>query len=106
VTSGEIDLIARRGRVLAAIEVKARDSTAVADASISHHQRRRIARALAHFVATRPALAGLAPLRRDAGGAATAAAAHHRRLAGRVMSRPCHGVATKQPLRRRDITPQ
>jgi putative endonuclease len=45
--------------VLAAIEVKARDSIVVANASILHHQRRRIARALAHFVATRPALAGL-----------------------------------------------
>ena len=59
VKSGEIDLIARRGRVLAAIEVKARDSIAAANASISRHQRRRIARALAHFMATRPALAGL-----------------------------------------------
>jgi putative endonuclease len=59
VKSGEIDLIARRGRAVAAIEVKARDSIAVANASFSHQQRRRIARALAHFVATRPALVGL-----------------------------------------------
>jgi putative endonuclease len=59
VKSGEIDPIARRRRVLAAIEVKARDSITVVNASISHHQRRRIARVLAHFVATRPALAGL-----------------------------------------------
>jgi putative endonuclease len=58
VTSGEIDLIARRGRVLAASELKARNSIAVANASILHQQRRRIARALAHFVATRPAPAG------------------------------------------------
>jgi putative endonuclease len=60
VKSGEIDLVARRGRVLAAIEVKARDSIAAASGSISHRQRRRIVRALAHFVATRPDLAGLA----------------------------------------------
>jgi putative endonuclease len=59
VKSGEIDLVARRGRVLAAIEVKARDSIAAASGSISHQQRRRIARALAHFIATRPDLAGL-----------------------------------------------
>jgi putative endonuclease len=59
VKSGEIDLIARRGRVLAAIEVKARDSLAAANESISPKQRRRIARALAHFVASQPELAGL-----------------------------------------------
>jgi putative endonuclease len=59
VPSGEIDLIARRGRVLAAIEVKARRSIASASESVSPRQRRRIGRALAHFVAMRPALAGL-----------------------------------------------
>ncbi|HET7594339.1 MAG TPA: YraN family protein [Stellaceae bacterium] len=61
VPSGEIDLIARRGRVLAAIEVKARPSVAVASESISARQRRRVARALEHFLAMRPELAGLAP---------------------------------------------
>jgi putative endonuclease len=59
VPSGEIDLIARRGRVLAAIEVKARDSLAAASESISSRQRRRIARALGHFLAQRPDLAQL-----------------------------------------------
>ncbi len=57
--SGEVDLIARRGRMLAAIEVKARDSLATAAASISTRQRRRIARALDHFLALRPDLARL-----------------------------------------------
>jgi putative endonuclease len=56
VKSGEIDLIARRGRVLAAIEVKARQSLGAASEAISAQQRRRIARALDHFLALRPEL--------------------------------------------------
>jgi putative endonuclease len=59
VTAGEIDLIARRGAVLAAIEVKARTTIAAAGEAVSARQRRRVARALAHFLATRPDLAGL-----------------------------------------------
>src|SRR5260370_31315990 len=61
VPSGEIDLIARRGRVLAAIEVKARASLATASESVSARQRRRGAPALQHFLAPRPELAGRAP---------------------------------------------
>jgi putative endonuclease len=60
VPSGEIDLIARRGAVLAAIEVKARGTLATASESLTLRQRRRIARALEHFLARRPDLAGLA----------------------------------------------
>jgi putative endonuclease len=60
VPAGEIDLIARRGRVLAAIEVKARESVAAASESLTPRQRRRIARALEHFLMQRPDLAGLA----------------------------------------------
>ena len=60
VPSGEIDLIVRRGRVLAAVEVKARADLAAAGESVSPRQRRRVARALDHFIALRPELAGLA----------------------------------------------
>lgn len=61
VPSGEIDLIARRGGVLAAIEVKARPDLVIAGESVSPRQRRRVARALEHFLALRPDLARLAP---------------------------------------------
>jgi putative endonuclease len=60
VKSGEIDLIARRGAVLAAVEVKARSDLATAGESLTPRQRRRIARALEHFLVQRPDLAGLA----------------------------------------------
>ena len=59
VPSGEIDLIARRGAVLAAIEVKARDSLATASESLTLRQRRRIARALEHFLLMHPELSRL-----------------------------------------------
>jgi putative endonuclease len=59
VAAGEIDLIARRGGVLAAIEVKARATPAAAGEAVSSQQRRRVARALEHFLATRPDLATL-----------------------------------------------
>jgi putative endonuclease len=59
VPSGEIDLIARRGRVLVAVEVKARAAFDTAADSISAHQRRRIVRALEHFLARHPHLRAL-----------------------------------------------
>ncbi|HVA16069.1 MAG TPA: YraN family protein [Stellaceae bacterium] len=57
---GEVDLIARRGGVLAAIEVKARGDFDRAGESLTPRQRRRITRALAHFLGRRPDLALLA----------------------------------------------
>jgi putative endonuclease len=57
--AGEIDIIARRGEVLAIVEVKARATAADAASAIPPKQRRRIARAAAAFLLTRPELAGL-----------------------------------------------
>ncbi|RJF89785.1 YraN family protein [Oleomonas cavernae] len=58
---GEIDLVARRGGVVAFIEVKRRDGwTAAADA-VSLRQRQRIGRAAAFFLAQHPGLASLQP---------------------------------------------
>ena len=58
--SGEIDIIARRGRVLAIIEVKARSVLAAAAGALSPRQRRRVARAADAFLLSRPDLADLA----------------------------------------------
>ena len=52
---GEIDLIARRGRVLAFVEVKARSAEDAAAEAVTPGQRRRIARAAAWWLARRPA---------------------------------------------------
>lgn len=59
VPAGEIDLIARRGRVLAHVEVKARPSLEAARAALTPRQRRRIERAAEAFLQRRPDLAGL-----------------------------------------------
>ncbi|MCP5366650.1 MAG: YraN family protein [Hyphomicrobiales bacterium] len=56
---GEIDIAARRGRVLAVVEVKARQDPQAAAESLGPRQRRRIRRAALALVAARPALAGL-----------------------------------------------
>jgi putative endonuclease len=58
--SGEIDILARRGGVLAIIEVKSRRDLASAAASVLPRQRRRIARAASAFLLVRPDLAELA----------------------------------------------
>lgn len=55
--SGEIDIVARRGQVLAFIEVKARDDLDAAAASLSQRQRRRISRAASALLSARPELA-------------------------------------------------
>jgi putative endonuclease len=56
---GEIDIIARRRGVVAAIEVKARDTFDEAVTAVTPRQRRRIARAFAQFLAGRRHLAAL-----------------------------------------------
>jgi len=57
--SGEIDILARRGGVLAIIEVKSREDVASAALAVLPRQRRRIARAASAFLLTRPDLAEL-----------------------------------------------
>lgn len=57
---GEIDLIVRRGGIIAAVEVKARTDLDAGCAAVAPRQQRRIARALVHFLAGRPDLAPLA----------------------------------------------
>lgn len=56
---GEIDIVARRGRILAMVEVKARDDLATAVEAVDRRQRRRILRAAGAFLAMRPACAAL-----------------------------------------------
>jgi putative endonuclease len=57
--AGEIDIVARRGRVLAIVEVKSRAAVAVAANALAPRQRRRIARAAEALLLSRPDLAGL-----------------------------------------------
>lgn len=57
---GEIDVIARRGRVLVAVEIKARARLEDALEAVTLRQRRRIERALAQFVARNRRLSALA----------------------------------------------
>jgi len=54
---GEIDLVARRGRTLALVEVKARADLQTAQGAIGPRQRRRIERAAASFLQRHPTLA-------------------------------------------------
>jgi putative endonuclease len=57
--AGEIDLVARRGKILAIIEVKSRGAVAEAANALTPRQRRRIARAAQALTISRPDLAGL-----------------------------------------------
>jgi putative endonuclease len=65
VSGGEIDLIARRGSLIAFVEVKARGDLDAAAAAISATKRRRIARAARVWLARNPWAASLS-LRGDA----------------------------------------
>jgi putative endonuclease len=65
VSGGEIDLIGRRGDVIAFVEVKARGDLNVAAEAISATKRRRIARAARVWLSRNPWAAGLT-LRGDA----------------------------------------
>ena len=56
---GEIDLVARRGRILAFIEVKVRPSQAEGVEAITPRQQARIARAAGWFLNARPDFAAL-----------------------------------------------
>jgi len=60
VAVGEVDILAWRGSALAAIEVKARGDRDLATEAVSPRQRRRIERAVGHFLVRRPDLARLA----------------------------------------------
>jgi len=55
---GEIDIIAHRGNVIVAVEVKARASLSAAADAINLRQRSRIARALSDFLARNANYAG------------------------------------------------
>lgn len=56
---GEIDILARKGNVLALIEVKLRRDAGLAGGALLPQQRRRLLRALSHYLKTRPELGGL-----------------------------------------------
>ncbi|MSP42866.1 MAG: YraN family protein [Alphaproteobacteria bacterium] len=56
---GEIDIVAQKGRLIAAVEVKARPSLEKALESVSLRQQRRIARTLLYFQTRCPSLCGL-----------------------------------------------
>ncbi|MDH3235925.1 MAG: YraN family protein [Alphaproteobacteria bacterium] len=56
---GELDIVARKGRVLAFIEVKARADLTLAAESITARQRQRVERAAGAYLAAHPALARL-----------------------------------------------
>ena len=56
---GEIDLIVRRGGLVAAVEVKARATATDAAEALGPHQRRRVAQAFDYWLAMKPALGTL-----------------------------------------------
>jgi len=87
VPSGEIDLIARCGKVVAAIEVKARADRDVAAESLQARQRAHRPRLRAFSARAARACRCRSALRRDAGGVAPSAAPFDRCLAARRLNR-------------------
>lgn len=63
--AGEIDIVARRGGLLAFVEVKQRDRLDQAAEAVTRHQRRRVESAARSFLAAHPHLSALT-LRFDA----------------------------------------
>ena len=58
---GEIDIVAKKGKIIAFIEVKARADLDRAAESVSAQQRQRLLRGAEAYLAARPALAHLSP---------------------------------------------
>lgn len=58
--AGEIDLLAMRGNMLVAVEVKARKSMAECESSITPHKQAKIMRAMEGLMASHGKIAGLA----------------------------------------------
>ena len=58
---GEIDIVAKRGGVIAFVEVKARANLDHAALALSHRQRERLLRGAEAYLAARPRLAHLSP---------------------------------------------
>ena len=56
---GEIDIVARRGDLVAFVEVKARRDRRLALESVTEHQQKRVRRAAEMFIGAHPALAAL-----------------------------------------------
>lgn len=57
--AGEIDMVVRRGRVIALVEVKARGASGRAAEALTPRQQQRLQRAAAHFLGRNPALSNL-----------------------------------------------
>ena len=57
--AGEIDMVVRRGRVIALVEVKARGASGRAVEALTPRQQQRLQRAAAHFLGRNPALSNL-----------------------------------------------
>ncbi|MRG70730.1 YraN family protein [Alphaproteobacteria bacterium HT1-32] len=81
--AGEIDIIARRGRLLAFVEVKHRTDPAVGLAAVSPRQQQRIIRAAGWFISGHPDFAAFC-LRFDV-------------ILTAELGWPCHTVAAFQP---------